>query len=80
MRGIVDVSTIRHADPERMSVQVIDSFGVVVRLHSVNTEEVNRLVAKITHQIPDEKDDYTTGVADGMKWAIRVLTGDKSAT
>jgi len=47
-------------------------------------QEIEKLIKNIEEaKIPvkDEvKDDYTTGVVDGLEWAVRIISGDKSAS
>jgi len=42
--------------------------------------EVGKFIQKIEDAKPPAKDDYTQGVQDGLDWAIRILTKDKSAS
>jgi hypothetical protein len=46
--------------------------------------EVKNQVAKFIKKIDEAKvpikDEYTQGVHDGLDWAIRILTKDKSAS
>lgn len=64
-----------------MSKWVIDMSAVTVTIRPVNTEEfVTKAIAALDRQIPKEVDDFTEGVAQGIRWAIRYLSGDKSAS
>lgn len=63
--------------PERS----IDLSPVVATLLPVNQSfDVEKAIRDLSRQVPTERDDYTTGVADGLNWAIRYLLGDKSAS
>lgn len=40
---------------------------------------VDKFIKKIEGERPDIVDDYTEGVTAGLNWAVRILSGDKSA-
>ena len=43
-------------------------------------DKLGRIINKILSERPAVKDDYTTGVVDGLEWAVRIISGDKSAS
>lgn len=64
-----------------MAKGVIDLSGVVATIRPVNQSiDIAKAVEALERQIPAEKDEFTTGVAQGIRWAIRYLLGDKSAS
>ena len=46
-------------------------------LHKAHIE---KFVAKIEYSKISEKDDWSKGLNTGLDWAIRIITGDKSAS
>lgn len=42
-------------------------------------EHLTRCIQKIVDAKPPAKDDYTSGISDGLDWAVRILVKDKSA-
>lgn len=43
-------------------------------------DRLGRIINKILAERPEVKDEYTTGVVDGLEWAVRIISGDKSAS
>jgi hypothetical protein len=43
-------------------------------------DKLGRIINKILSERPEVKDEYTTGVVDGLEWAVRIISGDKSAS
>ena len=46
--------------------------------HAVKMEK-ERMISKLDRAMIPVKDEWTDGLVTGLKWAIRVLNGDKSA-
>jgi len=42
-------------------------------------EHLTKCIQKIVDAKPPAKDDYTSGISDGLDWAVRILVKDKSA-
>ncbi len=42
--------------------------------------QIQKFVAKIEYSKITEKDEWSKGLNAGLDWAIRVITGDKSAS
>ncbi len=43
-------------------------------------DKLGRIINKILAERPAVTDQYTTGVVDGLEWAVRIISGDKSAS
>lgn len=43
-------------------------------------DKLGKIINKILSERPEVKDQYTTGVVDGLEWAVRIISGDKSAS
>lgn len=43
-------------------------------------DRLGRIINKILSERPEVKDEYTTGLVDGLEWAVRIISGDKSAS
>jgi len=41
---------------------------------------IQKFVSKIEYSKITEKDDWSNGLNTGLDWAIRIITGDKSAS
>ena len=41
---------------------------------------IQKFVAKIEYSKRTEKDEWSKGLNTGLDWAIRIITGDKSAS
>jgi len=41
---------------------------------------IEKFVSKIEYSKITEKDDWSKGLNAGLDWAIRIITGDKSAS
>ena len=44
------------------------------------SERYGRIINKILAERPEVKSEYTEGVVDGLEWAVRIISGDKSAS
>lgn len=42
--------------------------------------QIQKFVSKIEYSKITEKDEWSKGLNTGLDWAIRVITGDKSAS
>ena len=43
-------------------------------------DKLGRIINKILAERPAATDQYTIGVVDGLEWAVRIISGDKSAS
>lgn len=43
-------------------------------------DKLGRIINKILAERPEVKSEYTEGVVDGLEWAVRIISGDKSAS
>ena len=53
---------------------------VVAQAEMLVRERYGRIINKILAERPTVVNDYTTGVVDGLEWAVRIISGDKSAS
>jgi hypothetical protein len=62
----------------------MDDDYLEIHAKEIALAEVNKQVQKFIQKIDDAKvpitDEYTQGIHDGLDWAIRILTKDKSAS
>ena len=54
--------------------------NIVAQADLMMREKLGRIVNKILAERPTVTDQYTTGVVDGLEWAVRIISGDKSAS
>jgi len=59
---------------QEMRALVIAQADMIVR------ERFGRIINKILAERPEVKSEYTEGVVDGLEWAVRIISGDKSAS
>jgi hypothetical protein len=59
---------------QEMRALVISQADMIVR------ERFGRIINKILAERPEVKSEYTEGVVDGLEWAVRIISGDKSAS
>lgn len=59
---------------QEMRALVIAQADMIVR------ERYGRIINKILAERPEVKSEYTEGVVDGLEWAVRIISGDKSAS
>mgnify|MGYP000435096172 CR=1 FL=1 len=45
----------------------------------MNCDNIERMIAKLDKAMIPETDQWSEGLNTGLRWAIRVLNGDKSA-
>lgn len=50
------------------------------RFNLLHKAHIEKFVQKIEYYKIPEKDDWSKGLNAGLDWAIRILTGDKSAS
>lgn len=50
------------------------------RFNLLHKAFVDKYVAKIEYSKITEKDEWSKGLNTGLDWAIRIITGDKSAS
>ena len=50
------------------------------RFNLVHKAIIEKFIQKIEYSKIPEKDEWTKGLNTGLDWAIRVITGDKSAS
>lgn len=53
---------------------------VVAQAEMLVRERYGRIINKILAERPEVKSEYTEGVVDGLEWAVRIISGDKSAS
>ncbi len=53
---------------------------IVAQADLMMREKLGRIINKILAERPTVTDQYTTGVVDGLEWAVRIISGDKSAS
>ena len=50
------------------------------RFNLVHKSIIEKFIQKIEYSKIPEKDEWSKGLNTGLDWAIRVITGDKSAS
>jgi hypothetical protein len=50
------------------------------RFNLLHKAHIEKFVQKIEYYKIPEKDEWSKGLNAGLDWAIRILTGDKSAS
>lgn len=54
--------------------------NIVAQADLMLRDKLGRIINKILAERPPVTDQYTTGVVDGLEWAVRIISGDKSAS
>ena len=54
--------------------------NIVAQADLMMRDKLGRIVNKILAERPAVTYQYTTGVVDGLEWAVRIISGDKSAS
>ena len=53
---------------------------VVAQAEMLVRQRYGSIINKILAERPEVKSEYTEGVVDGLEWAVRIISGDKSAS